>query len=174
MNRRRNFIIVMAITGIVFVALIVLSIVVALNQSGSNIDQGTETIVYTDPDTGEVLTSFPGVEPENVGNPEVTLLGMTQLNNDLVRPQYNFIRDELSTYSQTVLNNQYSTMTILPDSYNNSNGSITCVIRLGKDEDNTINATIEALRTGETRLVITDPSGKFSGYDSGETNFYGD
>lgn len=171
MSRRKIIIILL----LVFVALPLVSfgLYLIFSERGSN-TTGQE-VIYIDKDTNEQVSTFEGVNEESVGNTEVLLLGMTPLNNDLLKFQYNFVREQIGEYAKNRLNNAYDTIALLPESYRNHKGVISGSLRLGKEGSTTVPITIKYFDTGDIQVIIDDPENKFGGkYDSGLTSFYGD
>ena len=131
--------------------------------------KSTESTVvqYTDKDTGEVVDTFTNVVPESDGNSDITILGLVKLNEDTYsRSQFLFIKNAINTYVIENLNKKYKLVALLPESYVNTNGTITALLRLG--EEATIPITIVARDTGESRVTISDPENKHGGvFDTG-------
>jgi hypothetical protein len=144
---------------------------------GSNRSQVTgREEVYVDKDSGETVSTFEGINPETEGNTEVLLLGITRLNEDLLKPHYSFVKEHLNIYARTRLDNKYDTLTLLSQGYTMKNETITGLFRLGKGGNKTVPVSITASdTTGAVRLIIDDPNNEFGGrYDSGTEIFGAD
>jgi len=165
MMTRRKLIIIFLIIFLVL-PLIAFVIFAAFFKPDST---GQET-AYKDKDTGETVSTFSGVEPEQEGNPDILILGLTPLSTDILRAHFVFIKDSINDYSNERLKGAYDTVALLPEGYtNDENGNITGFLRLGKEGNLTVPIHITASRfTGEARVIIEDPENRFGGqFDSG-------
>lgn len=134
-----------------------------------------QPVSYIDKDTQEVVEEFPGVSAETDGNTAVTLLGLTQLNEDVPKPHFNYIKDTISAFSSDNLGDRYAIIALLPDSYINNDGSITATLRLGEDGNQTIPLQITSSRfTGDLQVIIGSADTEGGVYDSGVIEFQAD
>jgi len=172
MTRRRLIIILL----LVFIVLPLISFIIYLSLNGGRATVGQE-VTYKDKDTGETVSTFSGVQEESEGNPDVLILGLTELNSDVLKVHFNFIRDSINTYSNERLKGAYKVIAFLPNDYkSDGQGNISSTLRLGEEGSVTVPIKITASRyTGEVRVVIEDPENKFGGqYDSGINVFTAD
>jgi hypothetical protein len=171
MSRRKIIILLL----LIFVVLPLVSFGLYLIFGGGKSNTTGQEVTYIDKDTEEQVSTFEGVNKESVGNTEVLLLGLTPLNNDLLKFQYNFVREQIGEYAKVRLNNTYDIIALLPESYRNNKGVISGLLRLGKEGNTTVPITITSSNRGDVRVIIDDPENKFGGqYDSGMVSFYGD
>ena len=156
-----------------FIVIVLFIVIYALTRPTPTDDAIT---VVTDQDTGETIVFNENRQVETSGNPSVVILGVEPLlNSELVPIQISFIREQIGVFADERLDDQYRTVTIIPESYrDNRSGTITGLLRLGQTEE-TVPFTFTASNTGETRVVINSNNEAYGGvFDSGETDFGAD
>ncbi|MDB5160605.1 MAG: hypothetical protein JWO99_868 [Candidatus Saccharibacteria bacterium] len=170
MNRRRVVIAVAIV--VLIIILIVLAIVKAVSVKNDQKEAYLKSAVQltVDKDTGDQITVDPNLGNQTVETQPVTVLGLEAIiNAGALDEQINFVKDQLNTFSAARLNNKYATITVRPQGLTTADGVTSTTIRLGQSDD-ILPITITAKNTGETQVVITDPSNKFGGtFDSGLT-----
>jgi hypothetical protein len=174
MNDRSR--IVLIVIGVIFIVIPIIGFIIySLFFADTSRQQGTVE-KYVDQDTGEVVESYSDLYGEQEEGAGVILLGLEPLANDMFYVQFNFIRDELGTYSTEKLGGRFSPIVVLPTGYSHEGrGNISGSLRLGEGDENIVPFEILALENGTTRLIVRDPDGKYGGeYDSGIKVFVAD
>jgi hypothetical protein len=166
MNKRLIIIIILVI--FVIIPLVVFGIISFISNNQPNDNQIKNVI---DRDTGVVLTYDETKEPETDGNSDVIIIGIEKLIDDNFFPgQIDIIKGYLNSYATGQLNDEYTTITLIPSTYKNNNGIIAVDIRLGQS-DTIVPAIITMLDTGETQLRVAAVGTRYSEYDSGSSIF---
>ena len=175
MNKKRIAIIVVIV--IIFIGLGIWGIIKGVSDKNDKKNAYLKSAVQltVDKDTGDQITVDPNLGPQTEETQPVTILGLEALiNAGALDEQINFFKDQLNTFSSNRLHNKYTTITIRPQDLVTNDGVTTTSIRLGQTDD-ILPVTITAKNTGETQIIITDPSNKFGGtFDSGLTVFGAD
>lgn len=136
----------------------------------------TAVSIVRDKDTGQIIEEAnPNLTPQTSETRSVTIIGAEALvQQKILTTQLNVIKDSIADYAKTKLDGKFKTVTIRSEGLVNNAGVITTTLRLGQS-DEIVPMTVTALDTGETRVVIEDPTNIRGGtYDSGATYFRGD
>jgi hypothetical protein len=148
------------------IGLLVAAVFVALSLVAYFLGKGNKQ-QQTDPDTGEIVYNDHQTPEKQAGGGDIFLLGSAALtDNGATQDQFLKVKDLLVGYGHKTLNNQYDRLAILPDSLTSQDGVLTGQLRLGTTEKR-LDLTIKLIALKQVQVIITDPSHRYSDYDSG-------
>lgn len=174
MSRKRIAIVIVSVLAVIVIIAVIIKIATPQDDpKDAYLKKAVQTTI--DKDTGEQITKDPNLGPQSDETRAVTILGLEPVvQAGALGEQIDFIKDAINRFAKENLNNKYSTITVRPQNLVASDGVITTSIRLGQS-DEILPITITAKNTGETQVVISDPSNKYGGsFDSDLTVFGAD
>lgn len=173
MDRRK---IAVILAGSVLVVIVIVAIIInALNPTEDPKQAYLKSAVQTtiDKDTGAQIINDPNLGGQSEEARAVIVLGMEEIiRTGALSEQTDLIKDSINVFSDTRLKNKYSTITIRPQGLVTSDGVTTTTIRLGQS-DEILPIIITAKNTGETQIIIEDPSNKYGGRFDSELTVFG-
>lgn len=122
---------------------------------------------FKDRDTGEIVSYQPNKTPEQQAAESLIVLGSASLfDNGATQDQYQIAKTALTEYASSNLKNRYLSVTLIPASISGKAGKIKGKLRLGQT-DILLDIQIQLRDLYQARVVISDPTGQYGGYDSG-------